>query len=579
LGRIRVLPDHMINRIAAGEVVERPASVLKELVENSIDSGALSIEIQLKGGGKRLIRVIDDGSGMDRDDALLALERHATSKLSDPRDLEAIATLGFRGEAISSIAAVSIFVLRTALENGAGSEIEAKGGKIIGVQEAGLPRGTSIDVERLFFNVPARRKFLRTDGTELSHCVKLVTHCALSHPGIRFRLRHDDRQLLNLKACERRLERISELYGRSFIDKLLPFERSAPGVSVSGFAGRPADALPRRDKQHFFVNGRIVQDRMLSHAVAAAYGNTMPRGRYPAVFLFVELEPDLVDVNVHPQKSEVRFRHASALHDVVQGALSAALSHEAVVPDFTDLRPATTTPYASAVSQAVSSFLRTAEPAAADRTAGWRGAPAVADRPSSEILDQRATPVAQYRDSYIIAQDERGLVIVDQHAAHERVLFERYLREAERNDVEVQKLLFPVTVELAAHEYLLVENEAEELRRLGFLLEPFGGKTVRLDGVPAIASEVDPESLLRELLGEATRARSAASDVDALRRRLITTAACQAAIKVNHTLNRESMQGLLDDLFATVSPSTCPHGRPLLFRLSLAELERAFDRR
>ena len=238
MGRIRVLPDQMINQIAAGEVVERPASVVKELLENSIDSGALSIEIQLRGGGKRLIRVIDDGCGMDRDDALLALERHATSKLSEPRDLEAIATLGFRGEAISSIAAVSRFVLRTALENGGGTEIEVEGGKIIDVREACLPRGTSIDIGRLFFNVPARRKFLRTDGTELSHCVKLVTHYALSHPGIRFRLRHDDRQLLNVKPCERRTERIAELYGSAFVDKLLPFERSVQGVSAGGFQPR-----------------------------------------------------------------------------------------------------------------------------------------------------------------------------------------------------------------------------------------------------------------------------------------------------------------------------------------------------
>jgi DNA mismatch repair protein MutL len=565
LGRIRVLPDRMINRIAAGEVVERPASVLKELVENSIDSGARSIEIQLRGGGKRLIRVIDDGCGMDRDDALLALERHATSKLSQPQDLEAIATLGFRGEAISSIAAVSRFVLKTALENGVGTEIEVQGGKILVVSEAGLPRGTSIDVERLFFNVPARRKFLRTDGTELSHCVKLVTHYALAHAGIRFRLRQDDRQLINVEPREERLERISALYGSSFVEKLAPFGRSLGGLCVSGFAGRPADALPRRDRQHFFVNGRVVQDRVLSHAVAAAYSNTMPRGRFPALFLFVELDPELVDVNVHPRKSEVRFRHSAPVHDAVRDALAAALSHEAVVPQLSDLRPAAASPYAPGVARALSSFLGTAEPAARP--------------PTAETLEQRATPVAQYKDSYIIAQDHQGLVIVDQHAAHERVLFERYLAEAERNDVEVQKLLFPVTVELAAHEYLLVEREADELRRLGFLLEPFGGNTVRMDGVPALAADLDPESLLRELLGEAWRARSAAIDVDALRRRLVTTAACQAAIKVNQTLNRASMQGLLDDLFETVSPSTCPHGRPLLFRLTLAELERAFDRR
>jgi DNA mismatch repair protein MutL len=578
----------MINRIAAGEVVERPASVVKELVENAIDAGAQAIEVQLRGGGKRLIRVVDDGCGMDRDDALLALERHATSKLSEPRDLEAISTLGFRGEAISSIAAVSTFVLKTAVENGRGVEVEVQGGKILSVSEAGLPRGTSIDVERLFFNVPARRKFLRTDGTELSHCVKLVTHYALSHPGIRFRLKHEKRELINVEACGGLEDRISELYGRAFIKKLLPYAHSMQSMSVNGFAGRPADALSRRDRQHFFVNGRVVQDRMLSHAVVAAYGNTMPRGRFPAVFLFLELDPELVDVNVHPRKSEVRFRDAAQVHDLVRNAMAAALSHEAVVPDLADLQPASRSRYAPGVARAVGSFLESAEPSAPGR---WNGvvsgrfspSPAVEGKPApggaSENLERRATAVAQYRDSYIIAQDDEGLIIVDQHAAHERILFERYLAEAERNEVEVQKLLFPVTIELAPHEYLLVEKEAKEWRRLGFLLEPFGGNTVRMDGMPALAAEVDPESLLRELLGEAGSARSAASGIDALRRKLITTAACQAAIKVNHALNRGSMQGLLDDLFKAASPSTCPHGRPLVFRLTLAELERAFDRR
>jgi DNA mismatch repair protein MutL len=579
LSMIRVLPDRVINRIAAGEVVERPASVVKELVENSIDSGARAVEIRLSGGGKKRIRVVDDGCGMDRDDALLALERHATSKLSEIRDLDDIATLGFRGEAISSIAAVSRFVLKTSTKNGAGTVIEVEGGRILGVNEAGMPRGTTVEVERLFFNVPARRKFLRTVGTELSHCAKLVTQCALSHTGIRFNLRHNERQLLGLEPCNTGMDRISALYGRSFADRLLPFKKSDLGIMARGLAGRPTDSAPRRDRQHFFVNGRVVRDRVLSHAVSSAYGNTMERGRFPAIFLFLELDPGLVDVNVHPRKSEVRFRHSAAVHDLVRDAVAEALSHKAVVPGMADLRPAVAPAYSPRIARAVGSFLETAEPASPSGSGGLVVPRLPAQQAEPAYLERRATPLVQYKDSYIVAQDEEGLLIVDQHAAHERVLFERYLADAEHNAVKVQNLLFPVVLELAPHEYLMVEEEAEELRRLGFLLEPFGGSTVRVDGVPALAGEADPKMLLLELLGEGARARSAVADVDSLRRRLVTTAACHAAVKANQTLNRIAMQELLDDLFETTSPSTCPHGRPLIFRLTLDDLEKAFDRR
>jgi DNA mismatch repair protein MutL len=372
------------------------------------------------------------------------------------------------------------------------------------------------------------------------------------------------------------------------MDKLLPLENAASGHRVHGFAGRPAEALSRRDNQHYFVNGRAVQDRMLSHAVIQGYANTMPKGRYPALFLFVEIDPALVDVNVHPRKTEVRFRTSGQVHDMVRDALAGALSGGAVVPDLGDLRPRPEQPADDLAGprRAALRYLETAErqpdlpryrsPAAPGppkklveaMEAAEDGAPA-----------SRVSPLAQYRDSYIVAQDDEGLLLVDQHAAHERILFERYLAAAEENRVDVQKLLFPVTVELTPAEVVLVEREADEFRRLGFLVEPFGGNTVRLDAIPAVAGDGDPALLLRELLGEASRAHSAAADVAELRLRLVTTAACKAAVKVNDPLNRESMQRLLDDLFATSSPSTCPHGRPLLFRLPLDEIERAFCRR
>jgi DNA mismatch repair protein MutL len=595
LGRIRVLDDHLINRIAAGEVVERPASVVKELVENSLDAGAGSVEVRLEAGGKRSIRVHDDGEGMDRDDALLALERHATSKLRGMEDLEHIATLGFRGEALPSIAAVSRFVLRTARRDGEGIEIEVQGGTIRSVREVGAPRGTSITVERLFANVPARRKFLRTDATELQHVARLMTRIALAHPRLRVVLRHSGRRLIDAAPASRLEERVGQLYGTEMARKLLPFDRRVGGVRVHGFGGRPVDALPRRDAQHLFVNGRVVQDRVLSHAVSAAYGNTMPKGRFPALFLFVDVEPEQIDVNVHPQKTEVRFRRSSDVHDAVRLTLAGALGHVAAVPSLGELRPgvAGAAPAAEPGGWATSGAARALErfsevhdsgsPAAGFRAAGAsRPAATVAPPRRLDPLEPegpRAQTLGQYRDSYIVAQDDQGLLLVDQHAAHERVLFEKYLAEAEENRVEVQRTMFPITVELGPDEALLLEQEASEFRRLGFMIEPFGGGSFRVDGVPAVAGKVDAEGLLRELLGEARQTPSATSGAGELRRRLVTSAACQAAIKINHPLTRDGMQHLLDDLYRAANPTTCPHGRPAIFRLTLDEIERAFRRR
>ncbi len=575
MGRIHVLDDLLINRIAAGEVVERPASVVKELIENSLDAGACSIEIAVEGGGRRSIRVVDDGEGMDRDDALLALERHATSKFSSASDLERIATLGFRGEALPSIAAVSRFILRSAPENGRGTEVEVHAGRIAAVRDVAAPRGTRVSVERLFANVPARRKFLRSEGTESAHVVRIVTRYALANPTIGFRLDSGARRLIAAPAVRELGDRIVQLWGKDHLERMLPFGTERGDVRVRGFAGRPVDALPRRDGQHLFVNGRVVQDRVLAHAVQEAYGNTMPRGRFPSVVLFLQVPASEVDVNVHPRKTEVRFRRSGEVHDAVRDAISAGLADAAAVPSLTDLRPSS-----APRGEALPVQLRDPRPEEAFYGPGPR-APEAAPRPApleaSEVPG--AVPLGQYRDSYIVAQDEQGLLLVDQHAAHERVLFERYLEEAEDNRVEVQSLMFPPTVELAAHEALTLEQELAEFRRLGFVIEPFGGNAVRVAGVPALAARLDPGTLLRELLGEASRTRSAAAGVDTLRRKLVTTAACHAAIKVNHPLGRVAMQGLLDDLYRTVNPTTCPHGRPALFRLTLEEIERAFRRR
>jgi DNA mismatch repair protein MutL len=602
LGRIHVLDDALINRIAAGEVVERPSSVVKELVENSLDAGARSIEVELRAGGRQRIRVTDDGRGMDRDDAVLAVERHATSKIARAGQLESIETLGFRGEALATIAAVSRFTLRAAEVDGEGTEVEVHGGRIQAVRQVGLPKGCTVQVDRLFYNTPARRKFLRAEQTELSHCLRWLTRYALAHPEHRFHVSHGQRRLLDLPPTSDLRERVAQIYGANFAGKLLPFEGELGGVSVSGLAGRPVEGLPRRDAQHFLVNGRAVQDRVLGHAVSAAYGNTMPAGRHPAIILWLELAPELVDVNVHPQKTEIRLRQPSAVHDLVRDSVSNALGRRGVVPSLSDLRPRAIPQGSGEVREATLNYLdahRSApsrpEPSpTSPRDREWQ--PMIATRPAAEVGsveadarpqvvmehaagERRAAPLAQFRDSYIVAEDASGLVLVDQHAAHERVLFERYLEEAEQNRVDVQRLLFPVTIELAAHERAALETELDEFARLGFVVEPFGGNAVRLDGVPAIATDLDPESLFRELLGEAGRANAAATDVAQVRLKLVTTAACKAAIKINHPLTTSGMQRLLDDLYGTTNPTTCPHGRPIVFRLSLDEIERAFRRR
>ncbi len=576
MGRIRVLGDSLINRIGAGEVVERPSSVVKELVENSLDSGAIAIGVRLEAGGKRRIEVTDDGCGMDRDDALLAVERHATSKLGTAAELESIATLGFRGEALASIAAVSQLTLSTSDGGGEGTEVEVRGGKIIAVRRRGLPRGTTLRVERLFSNMPARRKFLRGDSTELAHCLRWLTRYALAHPERRFLVDHGGRRLLEATPAKERLERIGQLYGQGLVSKLLPFDLRDGLGAVSGLAGRPVDALPRRTAQHLFVNGRPVQDRVLAHALLEAYGNTMPQGRHAVVFLFLDLPPDAVDVNVHPQKTEVRFRQPSAVHDLVARTVRAALSQRSSVPTLAELRPAGSCADAVRERQADYSASPSRPTSAAGVPVTLVDAMQAAD---GERRNRRAVPLAQFRESYIVAEDADGILFVDQHAAHERVLFEEYLADAEQNRVETQRLLFPVTFEASAEERVQLEEELAEFRRLGFAVEPFGGEAVRLDGVPSLAAGADPEQLFRDVLGEAGRIRAVAADGKELRRRLVTTAACHAAIKVHHRLTLEAMQGLLDRLYATTNPTTCPHGRPSLFRLSLEEIERAFRRR
>jgi DNA mismatch repair protein MutL len=602
MSRIQHLSDEVIDRIAAGEVVERPSSVVKELPENSLDAGAHRVFVQLVNGGKNRIVVDDDGRGMNPADAKRAVERHATSKLTQVEDLDQIATFGFRGEALSSIAAVSIFRLTTAEREAPGWTLSIRGGSIEDEAECAPSPGTRIEVDRLFFNVPARRKFLRADATELAHVVKLITRAALARPDVHFKLEHGAQTLLDVPVVETPLERLEQLLGRDRARRMLPFELESDGLRVHGFAGRPVEGQPRRDSQHLYVNGRVVQDRVLLHSVRAAYGETMPKGRHPAMVLFVEIDPAEVDVNVHPQKTEVRFQNSRQVHETVRQGIRSALGHDAAVPTYSELRPGDELSAGSSPDRGnlehstandsswipVSGPLERPQPLSPDNTSATSNPYETAEppKPTRSWLDEQggseasvAMALGQFRESYIVAQDQQGLLLVDQHAAHERVLFERYLEDANNDVVERQSLMFPITLDFSADEFALLQSEIDEFRRIGFSMEPFGGFSIRLTEIPAVAGGVEPEELIRELLGDAADAKSATQDNMAIRRKLITTAACHAAIKVHYPLKRPTMQRLLDDLFRVENPTTCPHGRPALFRLTQDDIERAFRRR
>jgi DNA mismatch repair protein MutL len=660
MARIHVLSEHVANKIAAGEVVERPASVLKELLENSLDAGATRIKVQIEGGGKKLIQVTDDGCGMWRDDALLAFERHATSKIKDAEDLLNIETLGFRGEALPSIAAVSRVALHTrAPEEASGTILEIAGGKILKVEESGLPSGTSIAVRDLFFNTPARKKFLKAESTELSHLASLVTHYALAHPEKHFELHSATNAMLIAAPVHSHSERIYQIFGKETLDQLVsltteakldrvgipeppPWRRDEnyqapePGeIRVHGFVSRPEVQKLNRNSIFIFVNGRLVRDRLIQHALTEAYRNILPPTVYPVVLLFIELPHGEVDANVHPAKTEVRFRQHTFVHDFVRDAVRAALVKARPVPQFT--REITAQPTASpgfsrgASAQGeqlaqpesqpqpqcgngnefqlqpqalplVSGRLQfTGSPIPVEANAALSGFGAVPALTVKEIqrgndacgnvLPEEAAaesqpiealaleglrPLGQIRDSFILAVRSDGLWIVDQHVAHERILFERVLQER-KGAGEGQRLLMPLIVELTPGQQAVFAEISEELRRNGFEVELFGARTIAVKTAPAGVPPVEIEKMLLELLDQ-FREEEQALNLDKIRHRIAASIACHAAIKINTPLEQNKMEWLLAELAKTQCPMTCPHGRPVLLRYTVREIQRAFKR-
>ena len=668
MGRIHVLSEHVANKIAAGEVVERPASVAKELLENSLDAGSTRIRIQVEAGGKKLIQIIDNGCGMVRDDALLAFERHATSKIRNAEDLLSVATLGFRGEALPSIASVSRLRLETrAPEEDSGTVVEINGGKIFTVEEAGLPAGTSITVRDLFFNIPARKKFLKAESTELSHIASLVTHYALAHPDKHFELHSATNAMLVAPPVAGYSERVYQVFGKEVLDQLIPIaalqpleriglpqpppwrrEKPEPGVTgeetaeatpsfgelrLHGFVSKPEIQKLNRNSIYVFVNGRLIRDRLIQHAITEAYRNILPPTVYPVVLLFLDLPSGEVDVNVHPSKTEVRFRQQSVMHDFVRDSIRAALMKARPVPQFAveisahptaspslvagsnggtgaaapDAPAAGRSLYSQAASQsfnlqapvpppiaerfhfgegfsvdgnAALSLVRAPEPVPSS-IANDGCAPPIADEAEapSDLAPALTSlkPLGQIRDSFILAVNPEGLWIVDQHVAHERVLFERILKQRAAQKVESQRLLLPLVIELTPAQQAVFAEISDELAKNGFEVEPFGARSVAVKIAPAGIEAPAVEHMLHELLDQFSREEQALN-LEKIRARIAASIACHAAIKVNMPLEQNKMEWLLAELAKTDCPMSCPHGRPVVLRYSLKDIQKAFKR-
>jgi len=592
MSRIHRLPPDLANQIAAGEVVERPASVVKELVENAIDAGATRVAITIDLGGKRLIRVEDDGEGMEAEDARLAIERHATSKIARADDLGAIRTLGFRGEALPSIASVSHFTLRTrAKGTQSGTEIKVNAGAIESVREIGAPEGTCIEVADLFYNLPARRKFLKSDVAETTQISRLVTQLALGYPEVGFTLTSSGRQLLQAPPAGSLRDRFFHLYGER--PDLVELKKDAAGLHIEGFIAALGDQGPVRGSQNVFVNRRIVKDKTIAHAIIESYSVATIKERSPEVHLFIRIAPDRVDVNVHPTKAEVRFLEQSLVHEVLRRALGEALGRGRAPelqfrleqPLGTPGEPRPMTIPGVLAGAAVGN--RWAENGDRGSRFEDRGSPSEWLPPlggsqpsggSQPAVDIRPMiPLGQFRDTFIIAVDDEGVAIIDQHVAHERVLFELITERLTSGRLESQRLLTPILLDLSPSQREALRQHAATLERFGMEVEEFGGDSVRLSAVPAVLDPAECEATIRELT-ENLEGLDGGTRADEALRRIAATMACHAAVKANYPLTLDKMRYILEELRRTAYSSVCPHGRPVVLRLTRREIEKNFQR-
>jgi DNA mismatch repair protein MutL len=597
MGKIHQLPPDLANQIAAGEVVERPASVIKELVENSIDAGARRISVSVELGGKRLIHVEDDGEGMAPDDARLAIERHATSKIGRADDLERIATLGFRGEALPSIASVSHFALRTrARGTGTGTEVRVNGGAVSSITEVGMPEGTAVHVADLFYNLPARRKFLKSDAAESAQVSRIVTQLALGYPEIGFTLTSSGRKVLQCPPVSTLRDRLYQLYGER--GDLIDVRRDSGDVRIVGFVAALAEQGPTRGPQNVYVNRRVVKDRTIAHAIIDAYSVASIKERSPEVHLFIDMPHDAVDVNVHPTKAEVRFRDQSYMHELIRRTLGDVLGR-GPVPELQLEAPAGFERVASTLPlpHSYPSTFPSRWAGEAGRAGGVGASPlspvgasalpTVGANPLSPVGATGAslaeptirpmTALGQFRDTFIIAIDDEGIAIIDQHVAHERVLFERITERLTSGALESQRLLVPMLVDLPPAARQALTSHAGDLERLGFELEEFGGEAIRVTACPALLGREDCAAALRSLAQD-LEGLDRGSGVDAAIKRIAATTACHAAVKANDPLTHEKMAHILEELRRTAYSTICPHGRPVMLRITRREVEKNFQR-
>jgi len=621
MSRIALLPEEVASQVAAGEVVERPASVVKELVENSLDAGATRIEVLIRRGGNSFIRVVDNGCGMDRDDALLCLERHATSKIRTGADLMAIHTLGFRGEALPSIASVSRFRLTTR-EHGAlaGTEVIVSGGKMEAVRDCGEPEGTQIEARSLFYNLPARRKFLRTENTEASHVEHVLQLQAIGHPHVGFTLLNDDRLVHQLPPGQTLRERLRDLFSTALVGELLDVpEMEIAGVRVTGLLGRAGVSRSTRQQQIIFLNGRPIENPTISHALREGYHTALMKGQHPVTFLSIEMDPAAVDVNVHPAKREVRFRDPSLVREVIVEVTRRVVESDRASWSRTFAAPARPQPVQDntlplippteqfALRRDWSHFSAPAEAPAAEpvRDASEtfplsqtnaaqplppEAAPSLPSAPSAPSVPSATAPAPQARPAqdfkfigvlgrlYILMENAGGLVLVDQHAAHERILFEEMRRRMEGQGVPTQRLLLPITLQVAPRDAGWLSENLDALARTGIGLEPFGAGTFKIDALPQFLSATEPSQLLRDIIDE-LRDTSQQTSKLRLGEDMIAKTVCRHAVKANDILREPECLRLVQDLIACELPYCCPHGRPTMIQLSYLELEKKFGRK
>ena len=588
--RIHRLSPEVANRIAAGEVVERPASVVKELVENALDAAATRIDVAVQSGGKLEIRVADDGTGMGREDALLALDRHATSKISTLEDLRGVRSFGFRGEALPSIASVSRLTLETAEAGGVGTRVRVAGGRILGVEDCARQRGTTVTVRNLFFNLPARLKFLRSTAAETRAVVDAVIALALSNLSTAFRLESNGRPLLDLPPTSDLASRAAALWGDEVAARLIPVAHRTDAVAVAGLVERPDAASPTGPRRvHLFVAGRPFRDRLLVHAAERAYRTTIPQAARPSLLLYLDVPPGGVDVNVHPSKAEVRFRDRMAVETAVEAGVRAALAilesaatldRPGLVPQLRRVVPPQPEVAGStADAERAQLALFVAARAAADAAVDAGAEPAAPEGEAGAMEGDRArVKLWQLHDTYILAETRSGLLIIDQHSAHERILFEQMMRGFDTGGGESQRLLFPITLRLSPAEYSVIDDNRLIFDQVGFEVEPFGGRTVIVHAAPAPHPYFDAERCLREMLAELAAGSELTRAAHNQHERIAMTFACKAAVKAGQRLSEREMLELFERLFETELPHHDVHGRPTVIRLSLAELERRFGR-